>query len=130
MSYLFEIIIILVLIILNGIFAISEFALVSAKKTRLRQRAEEGDTRAATALKLANEPTPFLSTIQIGITLVGILAGAFGGATIAEELAAYFTKFPTLASIQRGAQYHSCSTFDHLPYLNIWRTCSKEACTQ
>lgn len=97
MSYLFEIVIILVLIILNGIFALSEFALVSAKKTRLRQRADEGDTRAATALKLANEPTPFLSTIQIGITLVGILAGAFGGATIAEELAAYFTKFPTLA---------------------------------
>jgi len=97
MSYLSEIIIILVLIIINGIFAISEFALISAKKTRLRQRAEEGDTQAATALKLANEPTPFLSTIQVGITLVGILAGAFGGATIAEELAAYFTKFPILA---------------------------------
>lgn len=97
MSYLVEIIIILVLIILNGIFAISEFALVSAKKTRLRQRAEEGDIQAATALKLANEPTPFLSTIQVGITLVGILAGAFGGATIAKELAAYFIKFPTLA---------------------------------
>lgn len=97
MSYLSEIIIILVLIIINGIFAISEFALISAKKTRLRQRAEEGDTQAATALKLANEPTPFLSTIQVGITLVGILAGVFGGATIAEELAAYFTKFPVLA---------------------------------
>jgi putative hemolysin len=97
MSYLSEIIIILVLIIINGIFAISEFALISAKKTRLRQRAEEGDTQAATALKLANEPTPFLSTIQVGITLVGILAGAFGGATIAKELAAYFTKFPILA---------------------------------
>ena len=97
MSYLSEIIIILVLIIINGIFAISEFALISAKKTRLRQRAEEGDTQAATALKLANEPTPFLSTIQVGITLVGILAGAFGGATIAEELAAYFTQFPVLA---------------------------------
>ncbi|MDQ1254805.1 MAG: magnesium and cobalt exporter, family [Euryarchaeota archaeon] len=97
MSYLSEIIIILVLIIINGIFAISEFALISAKKTRLRQRAEEGDAQAATALKLANEPTPFLSTIQVGITLVGILAGAFGGATIAKELAAYFTKFPILA---------------------------------
>jgi putative hemolysin len=92
-----EIIIILVLIALNGIFAMSEFALVSAKKTRLRQKAEEGDTRAAAALKLANEPTPFLSTIQIGITLVGIFAGAFGGATIAEEMSRYLREIPALA---------------------------------
>ena len=96
MSYLFEIIIILVLILLIGIFAISEFAIVSAKKTRLRQLAVEGDTRAANALKLANEPTLFLSMIQIGITLVSTLAGAFGGVTIAKELVTYFTKFPTL----------------------------------
>jgi putative hemolysin len=97
MSYFFEIIVVLVLIALNGIFAMSEFALVSARRTRLRQRAEEGDTRAAAALKLANEPTPFLSTIQIGITLVGIFAGAFGGATIAERLASYLRDFPALA---------------------------------
>jgi putative hemolysin len=94
MSYFFEIVIILVLIVLNGIFAISEFALASAKKTHLRQLAEEGDTRAATALKLANEPTSFLSTIQIGITLIGISTGAFGGATIAEKLSVYLAKFP------------------------------------
>ena len=86
MSYLFEIVIILVLIALNGLFALSEFAIVSAKKTRLQQRAEGGDTRAATALGLANEPTPFLSTVQIGITVVGIFAGAFGGATIAKGI--------------------------------------------
>ena len=97
MSYLLEIVIILVLIALNGLFALSEFAIVSAKKTRLQQRAEEGDTRAATALGLAHEPTPFLSTVQIGITLVGIFAGAFGGATIAKEMATYFTEFPALA---------------------------------
>jgi putative hemolysin len=97
MSYFFEIIIVLVLIVINGIFALSEFAIVSAKKTRLRQRAEEGDARAATALKLANDPTPFLSTIQIGITLAGIFAGAFGGATIAEELASYLKEIPALA---------------------------------
>ncbi len=97
MSYLLEIAIVLVLIALNGLFSMSEFALVSAKKTRLKQRAEEGDIRAAVALKLANEPTPFLSTIQIGITLVGIFAGAFGGATIAGGLAAYLGKFPALA---------------------------------
>lgn len=97
MSYFFEIIIVLVLIVINGIFALSEFALVSAKKTRLRQRAEEGDERAASALKLANDPTSFLSTIQIGITLVGIFVGAFGGATIAEELASYLQEIPALA---------------------------------
>ena len=97
MSYFLEIIIVLVLIALNGIFSMSEFALVSAKKTRLRQRAEEGDTHAAAALKLANDPTPFLSTVQIGITLVGIFAGAFGGATISEELAAYLGRFTSLA---------------------------------
>jgi len=97
MSYFFEIIIVLVLIVINGIFALSEFALVSAKKTRLRQRAEEGDERAASALKLANDPTSFLSTIQIGITLVGIFVGAFGGATIAEKLASYLQEIPALA---------------------------------
>jgi putative hemolysin len=97
MLYLLEITIVLVLIALNGLFSMSEFAIVSAKKTRLRQRAEEGDTRAAVALKLANEPTPFLSTVQVGITLIGIFAGAFGGATIAEGLAAYLVKFPALA---------------------------------
>jgi putative hemolysin len=75
----------------------AEFAVVSAKKTRLQQRADEGDSRAAAALELANEPTPFLSTVQIGITLVGILAGAFGGATVAEGLAVYFNEFPALA---------------------------------
>lgn len=73
MSYLLEIVIVLVLIALNGIFSMSEFALVSSKKTRLRQRAEDGDTRAAVALKLSNDPTPFLSTVQIGITLIGSL---------------------------------------------------------
>lgn len=102
MPYFSEIIIILVLIVLNGIFAMSEFALVSAKKTRLRTRAEDGDTKAATALKLANDPTPFLSTTQIGITLVGIFAGAFGGATLAGELAKYLREIPALAQYSDG----------------------------
>jgi putative hemolysin len=97
MSYLVEIVIILVLIIINGIFAMAEFAMVSAKKTRLQQRADEGDARAAAALEIANEPTRFLSTIQIGITLIGILAGAFGGATVAKGIAAYFNEFTLLA---------------------------------
>ncbi len=97
MSYLIEIFIIIILIFLNGIFAMSEFAIVSAKKVRLQQRAEKGDARAAAALNLAEEPTSFLSTIQIGITLVGIFAGAYGGVTVAKGLATYFTTIPSLA---------------------------------
>ncbi|AFV22481.1 hemolysin [Methanolobus psychrophilus R15] len=89
MSYTFEIVIVAILILLNGIFAMSEFALVSSKKTRLKKMSDEGNTGASAALGLANNVTPFLSTIQIGITLIGILAGAFGGATIAEGLANY-----------------------------------------
>ena len=97
MSYLIEILIIVILIVLNGIFAMSEFAIISAKKMRLQQRAEKGDARAAAALELAEEPTSFLSTIQIGITLIGIFAGAYGGVTVARGLAKYFTTFPSLA---------------------------------
>lgn len=97
MSYLVEIGIIVILIALNGLFAMSEFAIVSAKKTILRLRSEKGDYGAATALELSEDPTSFLSTIQIGITLVGIFAGAFGGVTIAGKLSSYFTMYPVLA---------------------------------
>ncbi len=93
-----EIIIIFLLIIANSIFALSEIAVVSSRKAKLQQMKEEGNSGAKTALDLANEPTPFLSTIQIGITLIGTLAGAFGGATIAEELALVMEGTPALAS--------------------------------
>jgi len=92
-----EIALILLLIMANGLFAMSETAIVSSRKTRLEQRARQGDAKAGVALELANAPNRFLSTVQIGITLVGILAGAFGGATIAEQLAAYLRSFPRLA---------------------------------
>lgn len=92
-----EILIILLLITANGILAMTEFALVSVRKVRLKQRIEAGDTRAKMALELAEDPNRFLSTIQIGITLVGILAGAFGGTTVAMELAAWFLEYPALA---------------------------------
>ncbi len=92
-----EIIIIFLLVIANGIFALSEIAVVSSRKAKLQQMREEGNSGSKTALDLANEPTPFLSTIQIGITLVGTLAGAFGGATIAEELALVMEGIPALA---------------------------------
>jgi putative hemolysin len=92
-----ELIIIILLIIANGIFSMAEMAVVSARKALLKQKAGEGDTGARAALELTKEPTKFLSTIQIGITLVAILAGAFGGATIAEELALFLKNFASLA---------------------------------
>lgn len=92
-----EILIVLGLILANSIFALSEMAVVSARKTRLQQRADDGDKGAAAALALSKEPTRFLSTIQVGITLIGILSGAFGGATIAEEIATSLEKVIWLA---------------------------------
>jgi len=93
----FEVLLIFVLLILNGIFSMSELAVVSARRIRLQQSAENGSKGAQAALDLAENPSHFLSTVQIGITLVGILAGAFGGATIAEILAGQLGKIPPLA---------------------------------
>ncbi|MDQ3799468.1 MAG: hemolysin family protein [Acidobacteriota bacterium] len=93
----FEVILVLLLIFANGVFAMSEMAIVSARKIRLQQLADGGDKAARTALKLANNPDRFFSTMQIGITLIGILAGAFGGATISEQLALIFNEIPALA---------------------------------
>ena len=91
-----EILILILLILTNGFFSLAEMAIVSARKVRLQQRAEDGNKGAETALVLARHPTRFLSTVQTGITLIGILSGAFGGATIAEWLAAYFARYPAL----------------------------------
>jgi putative hemolysin len=93
----FEVLFILLLLVANGVFAMSELAIVSSRKARLQRMAAAGDARARAALELANSPDRFLSTIQIGITLVGILAGAFGGATIAEQLGAQISRVPALA---------------------------------
>lgn len=82
-----EFIVIIILILINGIFAMTELAIVSAKKARLQQKADEGDEGAKVALELASEPNRFLSTVQIGITLIGIMAGAFGGATLSQAIA-------------------------------------------
>ncbi|MBE9105869.1 HlyC/CorC family transporter [Nostoc cf. edaphicum LEGE 07299] len=96
-SITFEILIILVLIIANGVFSMSEMAIVSARKVRLQQLANQGDAKAMAALKLAESPNHFLSTVQVGISLIGILTGAFGGATIANRLAVYVRLVPFLA---------------------------------
>src|SRR2546421_8824695 len=93
-----EIIIIVLLIIANGVFAMSETAFVSARKVRLQQRANDGDMKAAAALELANSPNRLLSTVQLGITLIGILAGAFGGATVAQVVAVYIRAISWLAA--------------------------------
>ena len=82
-----DLIIIIALILLNGIFSMSEVALISARKSKLTSDARNGNRNAATALQLAGEPDRFLSTVQIGITLIGILTGMFSGATIATQLA-------------------------------------------
>jgi putative hemolysin len=91
-----DLLVILALLLVNGVFAMSEMAIVAARKTRLEHRAEDGDAGARAALDLAAHPGNFLSTVQIGITLVGVLAGAFGSAGIAEVLAARFAEVPWL----------------------------------
>jgi putative hemolysin len=78
--------VVLLLVTLNGVFAMSELAVVSSRRARLQVRADRGDKGAAAALRLAENPTRFLSSVQVGITLIGILAGAYGQATIAGEL--------------------------------------------
>lgn len=82
-----DVLILAALILLNGLFAMSEIALVTARRSRLQKLAEEGDSAAALAIKLGSEPTRFLSTVQIGITAIGILNGIAGQAAFADPLA-------------------------------------------
>ncbi|HUE98422.1 MAG TPA: hemolysin family protein [Anaerolineales bacterium] len=96
MSYLNEIIFITVLILANGVLAMSEAAMVASRKARLHQQANEGDKASRTALHLLEDPNVFLSTVQIGITLVGVLAGAVGGATLSNALAVTLARIPIL----------------------------------
>ncbi|ASQ04034.1 HlyC/CorC family transporter [Sinorhizobium meliloti WSM1022] len=86
---MFELLVIFLLLLINAFFALSEMAIVSASKPLLRQMVKQGNRRAEAALKLAEDPGKFLSTVQVGITLVGILAGAYGGATIAAKIAPF-----------------------------------------
>lgn len=97
-----EIIIIILLILLNGIFSMSEMALVSSKIFRLKSEKKKGSSRAKTALKLAENPSRFLSTVQIGITLIGILLGIFSGDKLTSDLTGYISKFDIVAEYARG----------------------------
>lgn len=92
-----ELLIILLLTLANGIFAMTEAALISSRRARLQQRADRGDTGAKAALELIADPTRFLSTVQIGITLISILSGAFGGAALAGGLSDFLDTIPPLA---------------------------------
>lgn len=92
-----EIALIVFLILLNGFFAMAEIAILYAKKSRLQKLVNDENSNAKTALELAQHPTNLLSTVQIGITLIGILAGAYGGSTVSETIAGFLKQFPALA---------------------------------
>lgn len=93
-----ELVIVLLLIVLNGFFAMSELAIVSARRVRLQMQADDGDKGAALAIQLAEEPTRFLSTVQVGITMVGVLTGAYGGAALSRPVAHWLSSVPGIGN--------------------------------
>lgn len=97
MTLSLEILVLLVLLLLNGLFAMSELAMVTARRSRLQALAARGSRRARSALRLADDPTAFLSSVQAGITLIGILAGAFGGARVAVHIQPLLARIEWLA---------------------------------
>jgi putative hemolysin len=101
-----EIIILLILMIINGLFVMSEIALVSARRTRLESQANKGDAKAKSALDLIDNPEKFLSTAQIGITLIAILTGVYSGEKFTDDLKPYVAKIhllePYAATISKG----------------------------
>ena len=97
-----EILILAGLILLNGLFSMAEIALVSARKSRLESQANKGDKKAAEALKLANKPETFLSTVQMGITVIGILTGIYSGEKITDDFAAFLNRWPAISSYSYG----------------------------
>ncbi|MDO9374942.1 MAG: CNNM domain-containing protein, partial [Ferruginibacter sp.] len=97
-----EILIILLLIIINGIFSMAEIALVSSRKPRLEAQANKGDSKARAALELANNPDIFLSTVQVGITLIGILTGIFSGEKLKQPMIDFFKQYEWSARYSNG----------------------------
>lgn len=91
-----EILIILALLVVNGVFAMYEIALVSSSKARLETMVRNGSKKAGRVLELLEEPEKILSTIQVGITLIGIVSGAYGGTTLADDVQPLFEKNPAL----------------------------------
>jgi putative hemolysin len=101
MSSTVEILIILLLILANALFVMSEMAIVSARKVRLQFLANQGNSKARTALELANSPNQFLATVQIGITLIAILSGAFGESTLSKIFIPWLDTIPSLRDYSR-----------------------------
>jgi putative hemolysin len=97
-----ELVVILLLILLNGFFAMSELAVISSRRARLKSLAQAGSKMARSALDLAESPGPFLSTVQIGITMIGIFAGAYGEKTLTASLSGWLAGFPLLAPLSEG----------------------------
>jgi putative hemolysin len=102
---LVQFLILLALLALNGLFAMAELAIVSSRRIRLKQMAEKGSKGAKAALKLMEEPTRFLSTVQIGITLIGVLAGVYSGANFAGPLGEWLARIPWLADYAETVAY-------------------------
>jgi putative hemolysin len=98
----FELVLVLLLVLANGVFAMAEIAVVSSRASRLKALADAGDSRAAAALMLARDPNRFLSTVQVGISLVGVFAGAYGGATLAAPLAERLATVPVIGRWSGG----------------------------
>lgn len=92
-----EILVVILLTLVNGLLAMSELAIVSSRKSLLKQLASQGSRGAGVAVRLVEDPSRFLSTVQIGITLVGIIAGAFSGATLGQRLGGWLDMFPVIA---------------------------------
>jgi len=100
-----DVVLLLFLILLNGILAMSEIAVVSSRKSRLQKLADDGSLGAQSALELSNDPSALLSTVQVGITTVGILSGAIGENALADPLAAWFSEFVLIAPYARGLAF-------------------------
>ena len=88
-----EIILIILLVLLNAILSLAEIAIVSARRVKIQKAANEGDSRADVALELMDDPNQFLSTVQLGMTLVAIITGALGGSTLSEPLGAFLSPY-------------------------------------
>lgn len=99
-----ELLIIFILTLLNGFFALSEIALVSVKKNRIEHLAAQGRSNAKMVLKLLDNPENFLSSVQVGITLIGIVSGAYGGATLTDDMVGFLSQFGFL-----GESVHTVS---------------------
>ena len=100
-----DLVLLFILIVINGLLAMSEIAVVSSRKSRLQKLADDGSLGARSALELSNEPSGFLSTIQVGITTVGILSGAIGESALADPLTLWLSKFALFEPYARALAF-------------------------